>query len=80
MPDNEFKCALCHKDLDKDYILSSREEMNAESMELFGITDQDEDAETVCDDCFKQMVAILPPAEFNAAHAALSALKVGFTT
>jgi hypothetical protein len=59
---SDFECGLCHGVFEKE---TPDDEMWAEAKDLFGIDPDDDDAEIVCDDCFKGMTAILPPAEFQ---------------
>jgi hypothetical protein len=59
---SQYKCGLCHGVFEK---CISDDEAWAEAKELWDIDPDDDDAAIVCDDCFKGMTAILPPAEFQ---------------
>lgn len=48
-----FTCAHCGGTFEKDW--SEEEKAAAEAADLWGITPDDDDAVTVCDDCFQQM-------------------------
>ena len=64
MPD-EFTCAQCGGTFDKEW---SDEEALAEAAENFGEID---DPVVICDDCYKRMIAWLPPMQWKEDHVVL---------
>ena len=58
--DDAYKCAMCRRVFTKGW---SDGEAKAEAAAAFGAIPEDEQ-ELVCDDCYQQMIAQLPPAEF----------------
>ena len=57
---NEYACAWCHGIFERGW---SHEEALSESKELFGDIPTEE-TEVICDDCFKEMTRVYPPAQF----------------
>lgn len=57
---NEYRCAHCGEVYEKGW---TEAEALAESAENFGPIASD-DVAVVCDDCYKKMVAAIPPKEW----------------
>jgi len=62
-----YTCAACKGEFESDW---TEEEANAEALKNFGVPDAStrSDMDVVCDDCYKIMTSLYPPADFMRDH------------
>ncbi len=69
-----YTCDHCHQTFEKEW---SDEDASAESLEQFGVDiTTDPSMAIVCDDCYRMMIAELPPQEWRAALAGATGITV----